>query len=77
MSNSNHCAGRTLSFKARKAYSGPQYGKTCYSVSIIAIFLSFLSKSGQIQPFLSQFNLKMDKHSIFYSLSTVSSDSVA
>ena len=38
MSNSNHCAGRTLSFKARKAYSGPQFGKTCYSVSILDIF---------------------------------------
>jgi hypothetical protein len=38
MSNSNHCAGRTLSFKARKAYSGPQFEKTCYSVSILDIF---------------------------------------
>ncbi len=27
MSNSNHYAGRTLSFKARKAYSGPQFEK--------------------------------------------------
>jgi len=38
MSNSNHCAGHTLSFKARKAYSGPQFGKTCYSLSILDIF---------------------------------------
>ncbi len=58
MSNSNHCAGRTLSFKARKAYSGPQFGKTCNSVSILNI--------------LSQIYLKIDKKlGIFYYLFTV------
>jgi len=43
MSNTNHWAGRTLSFKARKAYSGPQFGKTCYSMSILDIFKPILS----------------------------------
>ncbi len=38
MSNSNNCVGRTLSFKARKACTRPQFGKTCYSVSILDIF---------------------------------------
>jgi hypothetical protein len=38
MSNSNHCTGRTLSFKARKAYSGPHFRKTWHFLSILDIF---------------------------------------
>jgi len=38
MSNSNHCADRTLNFKTRKTYSGPQFRITKHSESILDIF---------------------------------------
>ncbi len=59
MSNSNHCAGRTLSFTAIKAYSGPQFGKTCYSgVNFRHIWANFILKWTKI----SHFYLKIDKN---------------
>jgi hypothetical protein len=52
MSNSNHCVGRTLSLKDRKAYSGPQFGKTCHSVNFRHILANFILKWTKISHIL-------------------------
>jgi len=64
MSNSNHCAGRTLGCKARETYSGPLlrivYDPLC---QFYTYFSQFYRKNGQI-------------FVIFYELLSVVSDSL-
>jgi len=48
MSNSNHCAGRTLIFKTRKTYIGPQFIITQQFESNLDTFQSILTEHEQI-----------------------------
>jgi len=62
MSNSSHCAGRTLIFITRKTCSGPQF-----------ITQQFESNLDVIKPVLTENGQKLV---IFYDLLRVSSDSL-
>ncbi len=79
MSNSNHCAGRTLSFKSIKAYNGPKFGKNMLlCVNFRHILANFILKWTKISHFKANFILKWKKicHILFIVYS-FESDSVA